>query len=263
VITNPFVSAPASVNRTTTPAAALVLMGPAGFTAIWTITDGTHVLTGTTAIGADGTTRLTVDLSTLVDGTLTITIEEIDPYGNHESHSSTIAKETVGPTLAASISAATYDVGASTPITWTASDASGIASVRANVDSSQTITANGGAIDIDQLTAGAHTVVVTATDTFGNVTTKTLTFTIVVTAPGLKAAVQDGIARGWVPNATFQSTLLSQIQSVVDVAGKTGNTASVRIRTFISTVTNATSTQLTAAFKALLLNWANDLATRL
>jgi hypothetical protein len=263
VITNPFVNAPATLNRTTSPSAPLVLIGPATFTAIWTVTDGTHVLTGTTALGADGTTPLTVDLSGFADGTLTVTIEEIDPYGNHESHSSTIAKETVGPTLAASITAATYDVGASTPITWSASDASGIASVSATVDSSQTISANGGAIDIDQLTAGSHTVVVTATDTFGNVTTKTLTFTIVVTAPGLKAAVQDGIARGWVPNASLQSTLLSQIQNVVDVAGKPGNTASVRLRTFISTVTNATSAQLTAAFRALLLNWANDLATRL
>src|SRR5262249_49753964 len=158
---------------------------------------------------ADGTTPVTLDLSTLNDGTLTITVEEIDPYGYHEKHSSTIAKETVGPTLSTAL-AATYDVGASTPITWAASDASGIASVRATVDSSQTISASGGAIDIDQLTAGSHTVVVTANDTFGNVTAKTLTLRIVVTAPGLKAAVQDGIARGWVPSSSLQSTLLSQ-----------------------------------------------------
>ena len=115
----------------------------------------------------------------------------------------------------------------------------------------------------DLRTAGAHTGSVTAYDAAGNLRTVSLSFTIRVTAQGLKNALVDGIARGWVPNASFQSTLLSQIQAVVDVANKPGNTAFVRLHSFISSVNGATAAQLSPAFKTLLLSWANDLATRL
>jgi hypothetical protein len=87
-----------------------------------------------------------------------------------------------------------------------------------------------------------------------------------VTAPGLKAALADGITRLWVPGtASFQATLTSQMQAVVEAAAKpgNGNTAAVRLRAFISTVTSATAAQITAAFRSLLLNWSNDLLTRL
>jgi hypothetical protein len=130
----------------------------------------------------------------------------------------------------------------------------------------QTISASGGKIDVDLLTAGVHTVTLTAADLAGNLTTVSLTFTIKVTAPGLKAALADGLARGWVPGtAAFQATLTSQLQAVVDAASKpgNGNTAAVRLRSFISTVTGATSAQITTAFRALLLSWSNDLLTRL
>ena len=95
-----------------------------------------------------------------------------------------------------------------------------------------------------------------------NVTVATQWFAIVVTAAGLKAAVQAGIGRGWVPSAALQSTLLTQAQAVIDAVAKNGNQASNRLNAFSTTVLFASSTQLTAAFKSLLLNWASDLGTR-
>jgi hypothetical protein len=58
--------------------------------------------------------------------------------------------------------------------------------------------------------------------------------------------------------AAEKATLVSSISNVLD---KTGNVAT-KVRSFISTVQSATATQLLPAYRALLLDWANDLLTR-
>jgi hypothetical protein len=196
-----------------------------------------------------------------VDGTLRITVVEWDPWGNHDQATSAFTKETVGPALAASASATTVDAAGALSIAWTTSDASGVASVRAVLDGQTAVLP--GSVDVLLLTSGAHAVTVTSTDVYGNTTTSTLSFKVVVTAPGLKTALQAGIARGWVPSSALQATLLSQVQAVVDAASKNGNAASNRLWTFMATVYSAPTTQISASFRALLLDWAFDLYARL
>src|SRR5256885_12093265 len=69
--------------------------------------------------------------------------------------------------------------------------------------------------------SGAHTVTITSTDTFGNATVLTRSFSILVTPTGLKSALQAGILRGWVPSATLQdrkSTRLNSSHLVISYA---------------------------------------------
>ena len=115
-------------------------------------------------------------------------------------------------------------------------------------------------IDVDVLTAGAHTVTITARDNAGNVTTKAITFTIHPSAQGILNAVNDGAARGWI-SAAYKPTLVTQINNVIAALGK-GNSAATKLRGFISVVQSGTAAQITPAFQTLLLNWANDLLAR-
>jgi hypothetical protein len=205
------------------------------------------------------------------EGLYTVAVTFTDS-ANTVTLSQSVTLDSSGPTITVQLSAPTngqyYDVGGNSTLTWTATDVDGVQSSSGCIDSSQicapaqTIASSGGHIDLDSMTAGLHTVYVTAIDNAGNSRQVSLSFTIRVTAPGLKAAIADGIARGWVPNATLQANLLSQAQSVIDFVGK-GNSAQQRLKTLVSTITSATTTQLSAAFKALLLNWTADLATRL
>ena len=152
-----------------------------------------------------------------------------------------------------------YDVGTSIALTWTATDLNGVATVSASIEG-QTISSSGGTIDVDVLLSGAHTVTITSKDNAGNVTTKSITFTIHATAKGILNAVNDGAARGWI-SASYKPTLVTQIQNVINAGG--GNAAAPKLRGFISAVQSATTAQITAAYKTLLLNWANDLLARL
>ncbi len=205
-------------------------------------------------------------LTLATEGLYTVEVTFTDSAANSQTLTRSVTLDLSGPNLTVSMSPPTngmyYDIGGGSTLTWIVTDANGVGVSSGSIEG-QTISSSGGMIDLDLLTAGTHTVTVTAYDAAGNHRQVSLNFTIRVTAQGLKSALVDGFGRGWVPNAAFQATLLSQIQAVVDVAGKNGNTAHVRLRNFISTVTGASTTQLSASFKALLLNWAADLDTRL
>jgi hypothetical protein len=126
----------------------------------------------------------------------------------------------------------------------------------------QTISASGGTIDVDVMTAGTHTVTITARDKAGNVSTKTITFTIHATPEGILNAVSDGWARHWLLTAAYASLLVTQIQQVIKAEPSHPNMRA-KLQQFITSVQGGTSTQITTAFKSLLLNWANDLMIRL
>ena len=78
-------AAPA-VATTSTPGKSkktLTFVGPAGSTAAYTVTDTNGAsVTGTALIGDSGVASLDVDVSTLADGTLTVTVVETDALGN-------------------------------------------------------------------------------------------------------------------------------------------------------------------------------------
>jgi hypothetical protein len=226
------------------------------------INGGAPVYTGAIA-GAGASLTLPA-----TEGVYTVSVTFTDTAGNTSTLTRTVTLDMTGPNVVVSLSPPTngmyYDVGSSSRLTWTVTDANGVGASSGSVGS-QTISASGGQIDLDQLTAGAHTVTVNAYDAAGNLRSVSLVFTIRVTAPGLLNALNDGIGRGWVMSAALQTTLRNDMNNVIAAVNKpgNGNTAAVRLRSFVSDVTAASGTQLTAAFKALLLNWAADLATRL
>lgn len=124
------------------------------------------------------------------------------------------------------------------------------------LDGKTTIVA--GVIDIDTLTAGAHSIVITAVDGLGNTSTKTVTFTIHATIAGLINAVNDGAARGLI-TPTEQSNLIKYYLQKAQ--------ASSSPKTFIGQFNWEVNYQSGKAIKAseatLLLSWGNDLYSRL
>ena len=204
------------------------------------------------------TTALSVTLPS-PDATYTVIVQVADKAGNIGQATQKVILDRTGPTLTPSLSAANngtfYDVGAPITLTWAASDLNGVQSVSASVEG-QTISASGGTIDVDILNSGDHMVTITAKDKAGNVTTKTITFTIHATAKGILNAINDGAARGWI-SASFKASLVTQINGVIGAPNP-----APKIRGFISVVQGGTTSQITAAYKALLLNWANDLLAR-
>jgi hypothetical protein len=200
------------------------------------------------------------------DGTYNVIVQVADKSGNIGQATQKVILDRTGPTLTPSLSAANngtyYDVGTPITLSWSATDPNGVATVSASIEG-QTISSSGGKIDVDVMTSGAHTVTITSSDRAGNVTTKTITFTIHAAPQGIINAINDGVARGWV-TASFASTLVSQMQQVVKAAAPNTANEKAKLQQFISTVQYPGKTNpMTTAFQTLLLNWANDLLARL
>ena len=193
------------------------------------------------------------------DGVYSILVTITDAASNTAQATASITLDTTGPTITSSLSAS-YDVGAPITLTWTAADANGVSSSSAAIES-QTISASGGTINTSLLAAGNHTVTITAIDAAGNLTTKSITFAIHPSAQGLLNALNAATTAQI--SASFKSSLVSQMNKVVSQLGK-GNSAHTALNGFISMVQGGTvPSQITAAYKALLLSWANDLLPRI
>ena len=106
------------------------------------------------------------------------------------------------------------------------------------------------------MTAGTHTIVITATDGLGNTTTRTITFTIHATVKGLINAVNDGAARGLI-TATEKSNLLWYLQKALGTG-----TPKNFIGQFNWEVNYQSGKAINSAEAALLLSWGNDLYAR-
>ena len=225
------------------------------------VTVGTTVVYNGSLAGAPTSVTLSG-----ADGVYTVTVVVTDAAANTTSVSKSITLDTTGPTVTASLSAANngtfYDVGTRITLTWTSTDLNGTGISSATIEG-QTISASGGTIDVDLLTAGAHTVTITARDVAGNVTTRTLTFTIHATPQGIVNAINDGAARGWI-NASFQSTLLASMQQVIKGLQSSAASGKAQLSQFISSLQYPPrGATITPAFSTLLLSWANDLFARL
>jgi cytochrome c len=210
------------------------------------------------------TSTLTLSLPS-PDATYTVVIQVSDKAGNFGTTSQTVTLDRTGPSLSPALmtpnNGTSYNVGTAITLSWSASDLNGIRSVTGTIEG-QTISASGGGIDVDVLTAGTHTVTVTALDRAGNVTTKTITFTIHATPEGILNALYDGGRRGWM-TATEASYLITQIQQVIKAEPSVAN-MKAKLQQFIAAVQSGkVPGDITAAFRSLLLNWANDLYLRL
>ncbi len=164
--------------------------------------------------------------------------------------------DTTPPVITASVPSPTngtfYDVGQKITLTYSATDVDN-ATTTVVLDGKTTIV--GGVIDIDTLTAGTHTIVVTATDGLGNTSSNTITFTIHATINGLINAVNDGAARGLITSSE-QSLLVWYLQKALTGSAKT------RIGQFIWEVNYQSGKAINSAEAALLLSWGNDLYAR-
>jgi hypothetical protein len=191
------------------------------------------------------------------DGLYTIAVKVTDVAGNASVITTTIRLDTAPPVITASLPAPTnttfYDVGKKITLTYGATDVDN-ATTTVVLDGGTTIV--GGVIDIDTLTAGTHTIVVTATDGLGNTTSKTLTFTIHATIQGLINAVNDGAARGLITPAE-QASLVWYLQKALGSGAKHNF-----IGSFNYEVNYQSGKAISAAEAALLLSWGTDLYAR-
>jgi hypothetical protein len=192
-----------------------------------------------------------------LDAVYTVAVAILDVAGNSAVFTKTIRLDRTPPVITASLPAPTngayYDVGKKITLSYGATDVDN-ATTTVVVDGKTTIV--GGVIDIDTLTAGTHTVVITATDGVGNTSTKTLTFTIHATISGMISAVNDGASRGLI-TAAEQSNLNWYMQKALGSGAKHNF-----ISSFIWEVNNQNGKAINAAEAALLLSWANDLLAR-
>ncbi len=129
------------------------------------------------------------------DGSWNVDATGSDPCATTPVSTTTFVLDTTPPVITAGISPVgpTFDTASTTTLTYSATDGagSGLKSLGAKLDG--TAIASGTVIDTFFLTAGFHTIVVTATDNVDNVSTKTITFKIEATS----ASLLKNIDRAW------------------------------------------------------------------
>jgi hypothetical protein len=199
------------------------------------------------------------------DGLYTIAVRVTDLAGNTSVIVQKVRLDTSGPAISAALTPSStgtsYDLGASLTFTSGASDVSGIAWSSARLDGVTWI-ASSSALDIYSLNAGTHTIVVTAADGAGNVSTRTVTFEVHATVPGLIGAVTRGNSVGLV-SSSQASQLTTKLQAAQTALGR-GDYATARwyLNAFVTQV-QWSGKAIDTVYAARLVNWAQDLLARL
>jgi hypothetical protein len=231
-----------------------------------------------TAVSTDGgvtfgawqsyATNATITLPN-ADGVYTIVVRVMDVAGNVGSSSRSLGLKRTVPTITTTQSAPTnagsYDVGGTLVFTYVASDTLGVGAVSATLDptTKPLAVASGATLNLYTLTAGAHSITVTATDVLGNVATAVWSFQVHATIAGLQNAVNYGATTGLMTSATKTSLLAKLASAQSALAAGDVTSAKSYLSSFVTTVNGTSSTNLNAAFGALLVNWAQDLINRL
>jgi hypothetical protein len=201
------------------------------------------------------------------DGLYTIAVQVTSNAGSVATVSKQVRLDRTGPAISYSITAPTnagsYDVGQVVTLTDSASDIDNVASIGAVLDATTTVT-SGVAFNTETLAAGTHTIVITAKDGLGNVSTTTLTFTVHATIAGLTTAVNDGVTHSKILSSTVATQLkayLSSAQSALTAGNHTS--AKSYLASFVTYVQQQSGITINAAYAALLVGWAQDLIARL
>jgi hypothetical protein len=244
--------------NSTTPSLSLSFTDPSGVDQV------AVSVNGGTSYGAWQTYATTVPAGTLAngDGSYTIFVELKDVAGNISvgTYSLTVQLRTAGPTISASLSTApatvvynnqtinSYDGTGNVTISSSATDPTTVSSLTTTLDSAAF---SGTTVNTYTLTAGTHTLVITATDGLGNTSSTTLTFAIHPSLTGLVDAVNYGYSTGAMTSGE-QSTLLGYLKAQTKA----------NLNSFITACKSASTKTLTAAESTILQNWANDLLSR-
>jgi hypothetical protein len=195
------------------------------------------------------------------DGIDTVIVHVSDVAGNVTTSSLTLRLDRTGPTITSSTTAPTnagaYDIGASLVLTYGGTDTDNVSTISALVDGTASIS-SGGSVNLC-----THTIVITAKDGLGNVSTSTITFTVHATISGLINAVNYGSSKGTI-NSSTASSLLSTLNAAL-TAFKASNLtlAQADVQNFLTQVQGASSNKISTSYAALLVNWAQDLIPRL
>ena len=200
-----------------------------------------------------------------VDGLYTVQVRVTDNAGNSATVSKIVRLDTTGPAITSSVTAGTngdgsYDLTATAPtLTFGATDVDNVQTISATIDSTTAIS-SGGAINLFALTAGTHTITITAVDQLGNSSIKTVTFQLHATLAGLTFAVTS--VNNKVIPAAAHTTLLATLASA-QTALSHGDATSEKslLATFVTQVTTP-SLNINASYQTLLVSWANDLISR-
>jgi hypothetical protein len=164
----PVLTLPAGINLSNQSAAPLTISGEAGATAAYTVSDGAHAVSGSALVGSAGSVSVSLNLSTLADGTLTATASLTDPARNVGPAGTTTATKSAvrpaTPTVAlnpasdSGASSSDYVTNVNTP-QFAVGNASGTTAA---------VYVNGVAYTGQKLADGSYTVTATATDQAGN-----------------------------------------------------------------------------------------------
>jgi hypothetical protein len=245
------ISGQLSTNNTT-PTLALTFSDPGGIATAAVSTNGGTSYAASVPYASTVTTSLSGG-----DGLYTIVVKLTDVAGNVGTYSQTVRLDTTGPTISASLSAPQstigYDGTADITISASATDQSGVSSLKIVLDSTTTIT--NGTVDLDTLLAGTHTIVVTAVDGLGNTSTQTLTFALHPSRKGIGNAVNEGVKSGSITSSEA-STLLSMLNN-------TANSLATDLNNFLAEVKRQSGKAITSAEATILTSWANDDLTTL
>jgi hypothetical protein len=191
------------------------------------------------------------------DGTYTLAVQITDVAGNVKAFTLSVRLDTTGPTISASLSTPQsvtlgYDGTGNISATWSATDASTVATLTAAIDG---VTITSGTIDVTTLMAGSHTYTVTAVDGLGNTSTTTVTFQVHPSLAGIQNAVNVGSNKGYM-SKTEKTKLLSYLTG-------SGTTLKANLTSFVNECKSAQAAgTLTANESTLLQSWANDLNSR-
>lgn len=161
-------------------------VGTSSVTVTWEASDGTGSGVETTEVQLDGgawqtATGTSYTLSSLTDGSHTVTVRVTDGAGNTASDSVTFTVDTVDPTLTITSPEDGWETeDTSVTVEWTCTDAgSGLDRIEVSIDGGSFLSV-GAATEhaFDGLAAGEHTVDVRAYDDAGNMAESSVSFTV-------------------------------------------------------------------------------------
>jgi Bacterial Ig-like domain/RTX calcium-binding nonapeptide repeat (4 copies) len=220
-------------------------------------TDGGATFTSPVAYASSASVALPA-----TDGLYTVEVRVTDLAGNSVTVSQVIRLDTTGPAITSSLTApsndGSYDLTATGPtLTFSATDVDSVQTISASIDGTTSVS-SGGTINMLALTAGPHTITITAVDKLGNSTTTTIAFQVHATLAGLTYAVSSANKKV-IPTAA-QTTLLATLASAKSASNTTVEKS--YLATFVTQV-QTPSMKIDASYQALLLSWANDLIAQL
>jgi Ca2+-binding RTX toxin-like protein len=233
----------------------------AGLVSMAFSTDGGITFGAAVAYGTSAAVPLTGP-----DGSYGVAVRVIDGAGNPAVITQQVRLDRAGPAISATMTAPTnngsYDVGQLVTLGFSGADVDDVASISALLDKSAI--ANGASFNTETLTAGTHTITISARDALGNSSTATVTFQVHATVGGLTAAVNDGVKSGKITSSVTSSKLLTLL-SLAQNALNAGNVSQAKtyLNSFISLCQQQSGKTITAAYATSLINWSSDLIARL